>query len=92
MPTTVRVEAGWDRTQPDAATLNRFRITDQTLAAQTANTAATLIAKRVATSVADAHLGAAVQRLVTDEIVVITSDPQDMTAVCSPIPVTIVTI
>ncbi len=86
VPTTVRVEAGWDRTQPDAASLNRFRITDQTLDARTADTAATLIAKRVATSVADAHLGATVH------IVVITSDPQAMAAVCSPIPVTIVAI
>jgi len=92
VPTTVRVEAGWDRAQPDAATLNRFRITDQPLDAQTANIAATLIASRVATSVADAHIGATVQQLVTDDIVVITSDPQDMTAVCSPISVTIVAI
>jgi len=101
VPTTVRVEAGWDRTQPEAATLNRFRITDQPLDAQTANTAAALIAKQVAKqvvakqvapSVADAHLGATVQHLVTDEIVVITSDPHDMTAVCSPTPVTIVAI
>lgn len=92
VPTTVRVEAGRDRTQPEAAILNRFRITDQALNAQTANTAATLIAKRVATSVADAHLGAAVQHLATDDIVVITSDPHDVTAVCAPTPVSIVTI
>ncbi|NOX30009.1 MAG: hypothetical protein GXP35_08190 [Actinobacteria bacterium] len=91
VPTTVRVEAGWDRTQP-AATLNRFRITDQALDTQSANTAATLIAKRVATSVADAHLGATVQQLATDDIIVITSDPQYITAVCSPTPVTIVAI
>jgi len=92
VPTSVRVEAGWDRTQPEAATLNRFRITDQRLDAQTANLAATLIAKRIATSVADAHIGATVQRLNTGDIVVITSDPQDITAVCSPTPVTIVSI
>jgi len=92
VPTSVRVEASWDRTDPAAATLNRFRITDQALDAHTANTAATLMAKRVATSVADAHIGATVQRLATDDIVVITSDPQDMTAVCSPTQVTIVAI
>jgi len=92
VPTSVRVEAGWDRTQPEAAALNRFRITDQRLDAQTANIAANLIARRVATSVADAHIGATVQRLNTGDIVVITSDPQDITAVCSPTAVTIVSI
>ena len=91
-PTAVRVEAGWDRTQPNAATLNRLRIADQILDAQTANAAATLVATRVATSVADAHVGATVQRLAGHEIAVITSDPRDMTAVCSPTSVTIVAI
>jgi len=91
-PTAVRVEAGWDRTQPNAATLNRLRIADQILDAQTANAAATLVATRVATSVADAHVGATVQRLAGHKIAVITSDPRDMTAVCSPTSVTIVAI
>jgi hypothetical protein len=92
VPTSVRVEAGWDRSHPDAAALNRLRVHDQVLDAPTANAAAAIVAAGVVTSVADAHLGATVQRLATDEIVVITSDPKDMAAACAPTPVTIVAI
>jgi len=71
--------------------MTRLRISDETLDTQTANTAATLIAKRAATSVADAHLGnratAGYRRHRRHH-----NDPRDMTAACSPTPVTIVTI
>lgn len=92
VPTAVRVEAGWDRTDPAAALLNRSRITDHHLDGPGANTAASLVSSAVVSSVADAHIGAAVRAAPSEDVVVISSDPRDMAAVCAPIPVRIVTI
>ena len=92
VPTAVRVEAGWDRTAPGAALLNRFRIIDQPLDGPAANVAATLVSSGVASSVADAHIGAAVRAAPGPEVVVLSSDPRDMAAVCTPTPARIVTI
>ncbi len=75
VPSAVRVEAGWDRTAPVWAFVNRLRITDIPLDASHANAAAA-IRNRTGVSVADAHLGAAM--LAGDEITVVTSDPRDM--------------
>lgn len=92
VPTAVRVEAGWDRTDPAAALLNRSRITDHHLDGPGANTAASLVSSAVVSSVADAHIGAAVRAAPSEDVVVISSDPRDMAAACAPIPVRIVTI
>lgn len=92
VPTSVRVEAGWDRSRPGAAALNRFRVRDRELDAASANVAATMVSSGVVTSVADAHVGATVLGLAADDIVVLTSDPKDMAAVCAPRSVRVVTV
>lgn len=83
VPTAVRVEAGWDRSDPSAATANRLRVRDEGLDSASANLAA-----RIRTdgdvSVADAHAGAVMRTLTSDHIVVLTSDPGDMERVASP--------
>lgn len=83
VPTAVRVEAGWDRSDPAAATINRFRLVDDALDATAADMAAGIVS-RTGVSVADAHVGAVVRRLAADEVVVLTSDPYDMVRVCTP--------
>jgi len=80
IPTAVRVEAGWDRTDPAWAFANQLRIADIPLDVSQANGAAG-IRKRTAVSVADAHLGAAIQGAEPDRVTVITSDPRDMRVV-----------
>lgn len=92
VPTAVRVEAGWDRTDPTAAFLNRFGVRDLHLDVHAANTAAGLVSSGVATSVADAHIGAVAHNASTDDIVVLSSDPDDITAVCGPARVRVVTV
>jgi predicted nucleic acid-binding protein len=77
VPVAVRVEAGWDRTAPAWAFINRFPIADIPLDTHHADTAAG-IATRTGVSVADAHLGAAIQAAGTDQVTVITSDPGDV--------------
>jgi predicted nucleic acid-binding protein len=77
VPVAVRVEAGWDRTAPGWAFINRFPIDDIPLDASYADAAAS-IAKRARVSVADAHLGAAIQAAEADRVMVLTSDPGDM--------------
>jgi predicted nucleic acid-binding protein len=89
VPATVRVEAGWDRTAPAWAFINRFPIADIPLDAYHADTAAG-IAKRTGVSVADAHLGAAIQETEADHVMVLTSDPGDMRKVAEGRQVTIV--
>lgn len=90
--TSVRVEAGWDRSQPGASALNRFRVVDRVLDGPAADVAASIVAAGVTTSVADAHVGATVRATTADEIVVLSSDPRDMAKVCDPTSVTIVAI
>ena len=77
VPAAVRVEAGWDRTAPSWAFINRFPIADIPLDTGHANAAAG-IANRTGVSVADAHLGAAIQAVDADHVMVLTSDPADM--------------
>lgn len=83
VPTTVRVEAGWDRTDPSVAGINRLRIGDHPLTLDRANAAARLVALH-GVSPADAHLGATVQALDDQPVVVLTSDPRDIARVCPP--------
>lgn len=92
VPTSVRVEAGWDRTNPTAALLNRFRVRDHHLDGQAANIAASVVSSGVVSSIADAHIGATVRGTLGDDVVVISSDPHDMAAACAPAPVRIVSI
>ncbi|HUP84142.1 MAG TPA: hypothetical protein VM143_00620 [Acidimicrobiales bacterium] len=91
VPTAVRVEAGWDRSQPGSALLNRFRVRDHALDGSTADVAASIVAATV-TNVADAHIGAAVRSLTSTDVVVLSSDPVDMARVCTPRPVRVVAI
>ena len=91
VPTAVRVEAAWDRTTATAAAINRFPIRDHALDTRSADVAAR-IQGDTSTGVADAHLGATVRSLSSTEVVVLTSDPDDIALVCAPVPVTIVRI
>ena len=91
VPAAVRVEAGWDRTAPAWAFINRFPIADISLDVGHADAAAG-IAKRTGVSVADAHLGAAIQAAEAGQVTVITSDPGDMRRVAEGRQVIIVTL
>ncbi len=93
VPTSVRVEAGWDRTDPAWAFPNSLGIADAGLDTALAN-AATAIRYRTGTgiSVADAHVGAVIQSSASARITVITSDPDDMQLVAESTPVVVVTI
>jgi predicted nucleic acid-binding protein len=91
VPTTVRVEAGWDRTAASWAFANRLTIADVVLDAAQANTAAS-IRKRTQASVADAHLGAVIRSNDAEQVTVLTSDPADARAVAGDRRITVVTI
>jgi predicted nucleic acid-binding protein len=90
-PTSVRVEAGWDRSSAQWAFLNRLRIIDACLDSASANAAAA-IRERVQVSVADAHIGATVQTAPDADITVVTSDPEDIRKVVGDRLVTVVVI
>lgn len=77
VPAAVRVEAGWDRTAAAWAFVNQLRIADIPLDARYTDAAAS-IRKRAQVSVADAHLGAAIQGAEADHVTVVTSDPRDI--------------
>ncbi|MGH3371521.1 MAG: hypothetical protein ACRDPR_16140 [Nocardioidaceae bacterium] len=91
VPTAVRVEAGWDRSDEWAAPVNRFRVLDVGLDAEVANVAAAIRA-RTGVSVADAHLGAVVRTSAADDVVVLTSDPGDAKRASEPTKITAVRI
>lgn len=76
VPTTVRVEAGWDRRRPAAAGINRLRVADDALDGDAANRAA-MIRGLLEVSVVDAHLGA-VLAVTPTPVTVVTSDPDDI--------------
>ncbi|HEX8770078.1 MAG TPA: hypothetical protein VF711_04845, partial [Acidimicrobiales bacterium] len=56
VPTAVRVEAGWDRTAPASAFINRLNIIDVSLDKTAADYAAILLTHQNV-SIADAHVG-----------------------------------
>jgi hypothetical protein len=89
VPTTVRVEAGWDRTATPWALANRLRIADEPLGPQEANVSAHIRAA-AHVSVADAHLGAVLQGSQAETLTVITRDPNDVAAVAGNRRVTVV--
>lgn len=83
VPTAVRVEAGWDRSRPGAALINRLRIADVSLDGAQADAAAS-IAAELGVSVADAHVGATMRSISAGgDVRVVTSDPRDMARIAS---------
>lgn len=91
VPTTVRVESGWDRSAPEAAIVNRLGIIDHPLAGAAADVAARLrTAHRV--SPADAHVGAVIATQAGEDLTVFTSDVDDVAAVADGAPVRIIAI
>jgi predicted nucleic acid-binding protein len=91
VPTTVRVEVGWDRTASAWAFLNRLRISDSPLGPAAASTAAAILA-RSGVSVADAHIGAVIGSAQAARITIVTSDPADMRRIAQDKTVTIAAI
>ena len=91
VPTSVRVEAGWDRAAGAWSLVNRLRIIDVPLDTGHANVAAT-IRSSAGVSIADAHLGAAIRSARSEGVTVLTSDPRDVRAVGGHRDVTIVAI
>ena len=91
VPTAVRVAAGWDRTIPAWAFLNRLLIGDIALDGPSANIAAS-IRQEAGVSVADAHIGAVIRTANARKVTVITSDPGDIRRVAADREVNIVTI
>jgi hypothetical protein len=89
VPTSVRVEAGWDRTAYTWALANRLRIRDAPLDSAAADVGAA-IRRQTGVSVADAHLGAAIRSSTAERITVLTSDPGDVLRVAGERPVTVV--
>jgi predicted nucleic acid-binding protein len=73
VPTSVRVEAGWNRMSADWAFPNMLRIADVPLDGDHANRAAA-IRLRSGVSVADAHMGSVIQSASANRVTVITSD------------------
>lgn len=76
VPTAVRVEAGWDRHSPRAASVNRLGVDDLRLDTEAANHAASIRTK-LSLSVADAHIAAVLKSLARPHTVV-TSDIDDV--------------
>ena len=82
VPVAVRVEAGWDRSAPGAALLNRIsRARDVVLDAHAANRAAEL-REQTGVSVVDATVGQ-VSEAAPGPVAIITSDPRDMQRLAS---------
>lgn len=75
VPTAVRVEAGWDRREPQTAPINRLRAIDAVLDGPAADRAAA-IRRVLRVSVADAHLGVTLP--VAEPSTVLTSDVDDI--------------
>lgn len=76
VPTTVRVEACWDRQARGSAVINQLRIGDLALDSATADLA-TRVRTALGVSVADSHI-AAVLGTVPGPHVVVTSDAEDI--------------
>jgi len=79
VPTAVRVESGWVRTDRRSAGINRLRARDHDLAGSAADTAAA-VAAALAVSVADAHLAAVLVSTPAPHAA-LTSDVQDLTRI-----------
>jgi hypothetical protein len=78
VPNAVRVEAGWDRTEPTGANANRLaRARDHVLDASAANRATQLRSAAPNVSVVDACVAQAVEAA-PRPVVIVTSDTDDM--------------
>ena len=77
VPTAVRVEAGWDRTDRRSVLLDRLGLTDLSLDSPAADRAAG-VRSALGVSVADAHLGAAMTAAPEGRVTVLSSDPADV--------------
>lgn len=89
VPATVQLEAGWDRTSPSSALINRYPIRIDALDSSTADAAAQLVAKHSVTP-ADAHVGVLCQRLASSgvRVIVLTGDPDGIELLGSPSTIT----
>ena len=76
VPTSVRVEAGWDRREPASSTANRLRVSDAVLAASDADRAAS-VRSGTGVSVADSQVGALLATTPGPHVV-LTSDGPDI--------------
>jgi hypothetical protein len=90
VPTSVRVESGWNRDGHAAAAINRHRVTDHVLDRRTADVAAS-IRRLLGVSVADAHIGAAIREQ-QGTTRVITSDPRDIRLAAGDAPIIVIAI
>ncbi|MGA1346570.1 MAG: hypothetical protein ACO35E_11440 [Ilumatobacteraceae bacterium] len=88
VPTSVRVEAGWDRSTPSAAAIDRMRVRDHVLDTPAANVAAGIQA-RTGVGPTDAHIGATVRSVTAGDVVVLTSDPAGIAAASADAAVTV---
>jgi hypothetical protein len=91
VPTTVRVEAGWDRTSVAWAFPNRLRIIDVQLD-QTHGNAAAAFRRRSGVSAAEAHLGAVIRSTSATQVTVVTGDPEAIQLIVEGRVITIVAI
>lgn len=82
VPSAVRVEAGWDRSQPRAANANRLLQTDDVLDAGGADRAVALRTAVPSASVVDATVAVAAERagIAGGVVEILTSDEPDLTA------------
>jgi hypothetical protein len=87
VPTAVQVEAGWVRTAPRSAALNRLRADRPALGRTAAEQGARLVAA-TGVSVADAHIGAALAATPAPHAV-LTSDEADIRLVAGRVGVTV---
>jgi hypothetical protein len=77
VPATVRVEAGWDRTDPRCGSANRLTVRDHFLDRATANQAARIVG-RTGVTPADAHVAVVAATAAPGDVVVLTSDTPDI--------------
>lgn len=91
VPTAVRVEAGWDRSDRRWAFANRMGLSDLALDRAAGDRAAG-VRVNLGVSVADAHLGAAIEIAAVDRITVLSSDRTDMRRICGTKNVVVVTV
>ena len=79
VPTTVRVEAGWDRTAPSSATINRIsRAVDHALDGAAANRCVQLRRQVPTASVVDATVAEAAESAAGQPVTIVTSDADDL--------------
>lgn len=92
VPTTVRVEAGWNRRAPGAAAINCLRVDDAELDSGAADRAVP-VRSDLGVSVADAHLATVIATTASPHAVV-TSDTQDLRRIAEhlAVPISVVTL